>query len=627
VQSTVSTGDTQRERTLDRVQDTFRAVFDEAFDAMVIADDDDHIIDANQSAADLFGVPARDLRGRQLAEFMKDEATADSIWHSSNDTTQGRETVPIVRTDGTEAILEYTTTANIVPGHHLAIMRDVTSHRDREQQLEVAETIFQNTQDALFLIDVTDQEEFRIQRVNDTYRDLTGLSNDDIRGLTPQETVGEAVGTDIEARYRECVKRGETIEYSEEIPVDGETRYWQTKLTPIHHDGTVSKLVGAMRDITERVARQRALERYETVLETIEDAAWILDRKKQLTFVNRALVEKLSITTEQAEGAPLAAFQEFFSDPGTFETYETLVDDMLAGVAEEGDLDVTLDLPQGEQDVNVRVVPLLGDDGPTGVVGIARDITGRKEHERELAVKTRAIEEAPIGITMTDASRPDNPLVYANKAFEQLTGYAAEEIRGRNCRFLQGERTDPDTVATIRDAIDAEQPVSVDVRNYRSDGTEFWNHLTVAPVTNNTGDVIRYVGFQQDITGRREQEREFSQLEYVLEAVLSTASGILWTTDEEGIITRARGAALAHFGVKPDEVVGNAVDDVFNAQSSVGEHTARALDGERVTATLTIGDATFDVWYGPLNADDGDLVGTVGFAALTNRNRSSQSHD
>ncbi|MFB6087451.1 MAG: PAS domain-containing protein, partial [Haloarculaceae archaeon] len=99
----------------------------------------------------------------------------------------------------------------------------------------------------------------------------------------------------------------------------------------------------------------------------------------------------------------------------------------------------------------------------------------RRERERELDVKTRAMEAAPLGITIADADRSDNPLIYVNEEFQRLTGYDAEECLGRNCRFLQGEGTSEDRVATIREAIEAAEPVTVELRNYRQDGTEFWN--------------------------------------------------------------------------------------------------------------------------------------------------------
>jgi PAS domain S-box-containing protein len=81
---------------------------------------------------------------------------------------------------------------------------------------------------------------------------------------------------------------------------------------------------------------------------------------------------------------------------------------------------------------------------------------GMKE---KLRLKERAMEEAPVGITISDADQPDNPLIYTNDAFEDLTGYAKEEVVGRNCRFLQGEESGRDTVAAMREAVDLEKPM------------------------------------------------------------------------------------------------------------------------------------------------------------------------
>jgi PAS domain S-box-containing protein len=125
-----------------------------------------------------------------------------------------------------------------------------------------------------------------------------------------------------------------------------------------------------------------------------------------------------------------------------------------------------------------------------------------------LGLKERALDEAPIGVTIADATREDEPLIYVNDAFEDLTGYTAEETLGRNCRFLQGPETDSEAVAEMRTAIDADEPVSVELRNYRKDGTQFWNRVDIAPIEDETGAVTHFVGFQTDVTARREAERE-----------------------------------------------------------------------------------------------------------------------
>lgn len=134
----------------------------------------------------------------------------------------------------------------------------------------------------------------------------------------------------------------------------------------------------------------------------------------------------------------------------------------------------------------------------------------------DLELKERAIDKAPIGLTITNPTLDDNPLVYANEQFRRLTGYDETEIIGQNCRFLQGEETNPETRAAIREAITAENPVSVDIVNYRHNSQKFWNKLDIAPVRDETGTVTHFVGFQADITERKLRERRLDVLNRVL---------------------------------------------------------------------------------------------------------------
>ncbi len=145
----------------------------------------------------------------------------------------------------------------------------------------------------------------------------------------------------------------------------------------------------------------------------------------------------------------------------------------------------------------------------------------------------RAVDEAPVGITISDPSLPDNPLVYANQGYAELTGYDVEEVLGRNCRLLQGPDTDEEPVARMREALDNERPVSVELLNYREDGTPFWNRVTLAPLYNGN-ELSHYIGFQEDVTERKEAEalarqradalREERQ---TLERVLGRVSGLV----------------------------------------------------------------------------------------------------
>ncbi len=104
---------------------------------------------------------------------------------------------------------------------------------------------------------------------------------------------------------------------------------------------------------------------------------------------------------------------------------------------------------------------------------------------------------------LTDALSPDYPILYANRAFERLTGYSAREVLGRNCRFLQDDDREQAGIDAIRSALAEARPLEVVLRNYRKDGTPFWNQLRLLPLRDEQGDVSHFVGIQEDVTALR----------------------------------------------------------------------------------------------------------------------------
>ena len=107
-------------------------------------------------------------------------------------------------------------------------------------------------------------------------------------------------------------------------------------------------------------------------------------------------------------------------------------------------------------------------------------------------------------MVVTDPRQPDNPIVFANNAFCRLTGYAREEVLGRNCRFMQGPASDPDAVVRIGAAIAAVEPIEIEICNHRKDGSTFWNRLLIAPVRSTSGSVDYFFASQLDVTVERE---------------------------------------------------------------------------------------------------------------------------
>ena len=154
-------------------------------------------------------------------------------------------------------------------------------------------------------------------------------------------------------------------------------------------------------------------------------------------------------------------------------------------------------------------------------MALVKDISQRKETEKNLMLKSSALQSASNGIIITDALLEDNPIIYFNTAFKNLTGYASEEIINRNCRFMHGEDRNQEGLKTIRHAIKKGKSCQVRIRNYKKDGTLFWNDLYIMPIINNDAIVTNFIGIQNDITEIKKAESERNHLATIIHESLN----------------------------------------------------------------------------------------------------------
>lgn len=120
------------------------------------------------------------------------------------------------------------------------------------------------------------------------------------------------------------------------------------------------------------------------------------------------------------------------------------------------------------------------------------------------ALLALAVDACNDGVTIAEREGEDTILIYVNEGFERLTGYRAEEILYQDCRFLQNDDRDQAALAQIRDAMERGMPCRVRLRNYRKDGSLFWNELSITPVFNDEDRLTYYIGIQKDITAQVE---------------------------------------------------------------------------------------------------------------------------
>ncbi|MDN5302947.1 MAG: diguanylate cyclase, partial [Thermoanaerobacteraceae bacterium] len=180
--------------------------------------------------------------------------------------------------------------------------------RIRELATEL-ETVFNGTQDAMFLVRV-ENGEFRYIRNNAAHQKLTGFGLEKLQGKTPRELAGEEIGEKVEANYRRCLEARTAITYEETLKLPGGERVWMTSLSPVFENGKVKYLVGSSKDITlqkraeEELYREKELLR--TTLLSISDGVVTTDEKGRITAINRAAEEITGWSEEEAKGRPFA---------------------------------------------------------------------------------------------------------------------------------------------------------------------------------------------------------------------------------------------------------------------------------------------------------------------------------
>jgi len=158
-----------------------------------------------------------------------------------------------------------------------------------------------------------------------------------------------------------------------------------------------------------------------------------------------------------------------------------------------------------------------------------KKIVPRLSQATNLALLFQAVECAHTGVVVTDPSLPDNPMIYANPAFCEITGYPIDEILGKNCRFLQGNDHDQPLLQEVRKAIKEETNVTVVLRNYKKNGSLFYNELLLSPVYDEYNKLIAFVGIQNDITARVEANARvadfYSMISHELRTPITSLKG------------------------------------------------------------------------------------------------------
>lgn len=374
----------------------------------------------------------------------------------------------------------------------------------RTEELSAAYDELTNVMDSLSDPLLVLDERLRLRRFNPAAREIFEVDTESLG--TPITTLGTRITfPDLADRAGRVMRTGEDVE--QQLSEHGETYLMRIRPYRDRH-GEICGCVILMVDQTGVVRAERGLRESEARLVAVLHNAPIMasfsDVDGRYRYVNPSFEQFFRLEPGEAVGAhpnavlPATAARELErSDSAVRESLSSSV------------VDVTLRLNGEDRYLWLHRIPVLDPDGELDVVcTLALEVTDWTRALERVRLQAQALNAASDGVLVVDANAPDLPTIYVNQAFTDLTGYEADEVLGRNCRFLQGPESEPEAVETIREAIRSRRAADVRVRNYRKDGTPFPNRLRINPVLDDRQQVTHYVGILTDISREVEHERE-----------------------------------------------------------------------------------------------------------------------
>ncbi|TZF90969.1 sensor domain-containing protein [Cognatilysobacter lacus] len=270
-------------------------------------------------------------------------------------------------------------------------------------------------------------------------------------------------------------------------------------------EGHVARLVAAQ-EVTER---ERVEERFALIARATSDAVYDFDLESGTLWWSDSFYAMFGYAPGSIE-LSLAGWAALVHPEDIDRVYASL-EEALAGAAEWEETYRLLRRDGGYAHVAERGLISRGAKGQAlRMVGGLVDETERRRQEAGLRLLRRAVESADNGVLIADARGVDLPLVYANPAFERMTGYTLAEVRGKNCRILQRSDRDQPGLEAIREGLRSSHEARGLLRNYRKDGTLFWNEVYIAPVRDERGALTHFVGILNDVSERHQFEEQLA---------------------------------------------------------------------------------------------------------------------
>ncbi|MFC0676547.1 EAL domain-containing protein [Lysobacter korlensis] len=392
--------------------------------------------------------------------------------------------------------------------HVFGVMKDVTDLADADARLARAEAqyrfLFEHNPLPMW---VFDRETLRFLAVNDAMLRHYGYAREELlaQSLEFMHPPDEAEAVRAAVRW-ESAERPQGRVWTH-LRKDG--RRVRTAIYPhdIEFCGRPARLVAAQ-DVTER---ERNEQRFRLIARATSDAVYDYDIEHGRLWWGESFYALFGYSAETLSPT-LDAWAELLHPDDAVWTSASFAAALESPEADEWTAEYRLRRSDGRyaQVLERGLFSRNSEGRAVRMVGGLLDVTEQRRSEADLRLLRRAVEAAYNGVVIADAREPDLPIVYVNRAAEAMTGYSASEMLGRNCRFLQGDDRDQPGIDAIRQALLEAREARVLVRNYRKDGTLFWNDFQIAPVRNERGTLTHFLGVFNDVSERQRYEEQLA---------------------------------------------------------------------------------------------------------------------
>ncbi|AQL42234.1 hypothetical protein BV210_05680 [Halorientalis sp. IM1011] len=648
----------RRERERDLSQ--YKSLLETLGDGVYALDEDLRVAKVNDAMTELAGYDREEMLGMHFSEFM-DAETVDRSRRLASAMREADRTVEtieydLVRRDGSRLPVEGRFSLLSDEGYAtIGLVRDISDRKERERDLRRYKSLLETIGDGVYVAD----DDRYVRKVNDAMLEMVGVDREDVLGRHVSEYL-DAETNEIARKRSDALKAGEdvptTMEFDlhcpdgRQIPVEG--RFG------LVDDGEYST-IGLIRDVTERIERERELERYETILETVGDAVYVMGDDLRLKEANDTLAELFGRDPDAILGAHLSEFvTEETAQKGVRARRELAERDEKAVATIQG---TALDGDGEEFPIEVRFMPLEGD---LAALGLIRDISDRRERAELLEQLHRGTRELMAAethceVAETAADVSQRHFQFATTSVRLLTDDGRLEsvvVETDDDRFDETFPTYDVGEGVVGEAYERGEPVVVD--DLRDIDTEYdygpGRSALLLPIEGygmlNIGatepaafdETHRELGrlFAADVESafrradREEELRERTEELQRYETLVETMSDGVYMTDENHELRMVNGAAREKLGFDPAEVDGMDIrmfgDE--NVVTKARQHREEMLAGERSVGTV---EGTLRSVYGEetpvenrfslLPLDDGEFAGTVGVVRdITERKESER---